>query len=284
MANMYKIRTGENIYQVAEWPGEKTTIIGVHGITGNCLNLSWLGEGLSPQYRFISYDLRGRGNSSPAEDDSTIQTHAEDLLSFIEKMQIDKPFIIGFSIGAYIAAKLASISRELSGIILLDGGAVVTENDRAGIEAALNRLDKTFPTQDQYLENIKKSYLALGVNWTENVEAYVLHEIAYDGKRYTFRGQPRSLCSDLDSMFHFDHDAILPKIESPVLLIYCSAERDPILFKLKEDAYTKTRGLIANLEYYVFGYNHFTVVLNKQPELISVIKDFIAKNSFNECN
>ena len=58
---------GVNI-NLAVWEGDGKAVLCVHGITANCHCWDVLADSLTPDYRILAMDLRGRGRSDkPAE-------------------------------------------------------------------------------------------------------------------------------------------------------------------------------------------------------------------------
>lgn len=55
---LYKVEVNGNEIQVADYPGEKGTIIAIHGLTGTHKNMYYYAEQFKGEYRFISVDLR----------------------------------------------------------------------------------------------------------------------------------------------------------------------------------------------------------------------------------
>ncbi len=52
---------------VREWPGRGPTLVCIHGLTANHTCWESLAAVLSPDYRIVAYDLRGRGDSDKPE-------------------------------------------------------------------------------------------------------------------------------------------------------------------------------------------------------------------------
>jgi aminoacrylate hydrolase len=69
-------------------------------------------EGLAHQFRFITFDNRGIGNSSPGEDPLTIEQMAGDALAIAEAEGIERFHLLGHSMGGLIAEHVALTSRE----------------------------------------------------------------------------------------------------------------------------------------------------------------------------
>lgn len=277
----YQSQLGKNSLHVVEWAGKKGPIVCVHGLTANCLHFQVLAETLVPEYKMYALDIRGRGNSSSADDDTTVLKHAEEVIALIEDLGLENPLIIGHSMGAYISAIVASRYEKLRGLVLLDGAGVVTNQDIVKIEPALIRLDNTFPSVEAYIEGAKPLYAAMNLNWNNFIENSVRYEVGeIEDGLFKFKGDSRKIQKDLISLVEYNHHSILPKIECPVLLVYAKGNMGPAPLYY-EDAYSITKELIPHLEYYVSEGNHFTIVHEVLPELQSVIKRFVDK-CFND--
>jgi len=58
---------------------------------------------LKDDYRIISYDIRGHGNSETGIDDFSIDLFGSDLLNLMDALEIEKASLCGLSMGGYIA-------------------------------------------------------------------------------------------------------------------------------------------------------------------------------------
>lgn len=63
---------------------------------------------LSPYFDVYCFNFPGHGNSDPVESFS-MQAFAKAIADFIEKHQLDKPMVFGYSMGGYVAVYLASL-------------------------------------------------------------------------------------------------------------------------------------------------------------------------------
>lgn len=62
---------------------------------------------LAKHFRVIVYDLRGVGATEEGTSDFTIHQFAEDALKFMEALDLEGPFVLGWSMGGLIAQELA---------------------------------------------------------------------------------------------------------------------------------------------------------------------------------
>lgn len=98
-----------------------TPIIFLHGFPFNKSMWSEQVDFLLASHRLISCDIRGFGKSEYAEEQMTIGMFADDLIFFMDKLEIKKAVICGFSMGGYIA--LNAIQRfpsRFSALVLCD--------------------------------------------------------------------------------------------------------------------------------------------------------------------
>src|SRR5581483_3918042 len=87
---------------------QNAPIICVHGLTANAFCFQSLADSLSQQHRVIAYDLRGRGDSDKPEQGYSVPIHAQDLAKLIDVLGLERPIVIGHSLGAMIALYFAS--------------------------------------------------------------------------------------------------------------------------------------------------------------------------------
>ncbi len=99
---------------------EKPSIVLLHGITdsGRC----WMpmAELLAKQYDVIMLDAVGHGRSGRVEGAYTYETLADHLGGMVEDLGIEKPLLMGHSMGASTVAMLAAQRPDVPGAILLE--------------------------------------------------------------------------------------------------------------------------------------------------------------------
>ncbi len=76
---------------------------------------------LSENYRAITYDIRGHGQSGAGNGHYSIDLFAEDLISLLNHLNIEKAVLCGLSMGGYIALRAIDLyPNRISGLILCD--------------------------------------------------------------------------------------------------------------------------------------------------------------------
>ena len=96
-------------------------IIFIHGFPFD--KSMWEGqmELLRKTHRVIAYDIRGYGKSSAGEDEQSIRLFADDLLNFMDALNIEKAIVCGFSMGGYTLLSATSrYAKRFEALILCD--------------------------------------------------------------------------------------------------------------------------------------------------------------------
>jgi len=75
---------------------------------------------------YISLDLPGFGRSALKHDNMTIEEYGDGVIRFMEKLQLDKPTLVGHSFGGRISIYLGSFYTNLSQIVLIGSAGVTT--------------------------------------------------------------------------------------------------------------------------------------------------------------
>lgn len=74
-------------------------------------------------FRIYLVDLPGYGKSQTAKTNFNLENYAETVLKFIEKLNLNKPSIIGHSFGGAVSIKLASLSGNSIDKLILIGAS-----------------------------------------------------------------------------------------------------------------------------------------------------------------
>ena len=100
--------------------GEGSPMILIHGRGYSKEYMDSLFESFKGKYRVFSYDTRGHGRSDKPES-FTLDDDADDLAGLVGAYGLEKPVVIGFSMGSYITLKAAEKYPELFSKIVLIG-------------------------------------------------------------------------------------------------------------------------------------------------------------------
>ena len=117
--------------------GDKTVMIMAHGSSDNGLCWTNLARELEADYDIIMYDARGHGLSDPPSRTDGADAQCEDLAGLIRELGLEKPILMGHSMGsssvAWFAARYPDIPRA---VILEDPNLIPRPSGRAGSTAS----------------------------------------------------------------------------------------------------------------------------------------------------
>ncbi len=99
-------------------------VVLLHGLLGVAYNFRTTAEALQDRYRVISLNVRGHGDSGPSpEREYNFDLWASDVHALVSELELDRPVLIGHSMGgriAYVAA--ARYPNDTRGIVVVDNG------------------------------------------------------------------------------------------------------------------------------------------------------------------
>jgi pimeloyl-ACP methyl ester carboxylesterase len=161
----------------ADWAGEGRPIVCVHGLTANCRYFDSLGEKLAPGYRVVAYDLRGCGNSGKPTTGRNIVRHAADLEELLDVLSLERPVVLGHSLGASISGFFAAhFPARVHELILVDGGGggPLADYDTVfkNIRPMVARLGVKYASVDEYLGLMRSAYGDAWTTYAERVYSY----------------------------------------------------------------------------------------------------------------
>ena len=137
-----------------DWRGEEPPILAIHGSAGHAYGLTALGEGLAPDVRFVAVDLRGHGFSDKPPTGYGVKEHVEDVLQLIDAIGLERPILLGHSIGGAIPTFAAEAAGDrVGGLVLFDavvGDRRFVEGASFVVEAFGASLEQRFAAFDEY--------------------------------------------------------------------------------------------------------------------------------------
>jgi N-formylmaleamate deformylase len=114
------VTSGDLRLHVLDYGGEGRPTIVLPGITSPVITFDFIARELLDVIRPIVVDVRGRGLSGrPADGSYTLSDYAADTAAIVRGLELDKPLVLGHSMGARIAAAFAVEYPELAGDLIL---------------------------------------------------------------------------------------------------------------------------------------------------------------------
>src|SRR6266511_1828943 len=115
-----------------DFPGGDPPVVLLHGLSANAHEFCGLiAAGLSPRFRVIAPDLRGRGQTDKPERGYSIGQHAEDVIALLDFLRLDRVVIGGHSFGGLLAIFMgATYPDRISSIVIIDAAIQMHPNVR----------------------------------------------------------------------------------------------------------------------------------------------------------
>jgi pimeloyl-ACP methyl ester carboxylesterase len=277
---MIKVKGDGIEINLAQWDGSGQAILCIHGITANCRCWETLADSLTPDYRVIAMDLRGRGQSDKPSAGYALEYHLEDINRLLDDLALDRVVIMGHSLGAFIGlAFAAGYPKRVERLILVDGGGDLSEEQMervfVGIKPALDRLGQLFPSTDAYLEKMKAApYIQ---PWSAVTEAYYRHEIkaAEGGVRTNI--DPAHIQEEAANIRKIDCAPYYPRLKCKVLILRAPnglLSQDDIL--LPQDVIDRMMQEIPDAQRFdVEGMNHYGIVFQPHAARDEAVREFL---------
>lgn len=207
---------------VAVWEGAAGPVFCIHGITANCRCWDRLARRLSPAYRILAMDLRGRGRSEKPAAGYSLESHTRDIRCVLDDLRIDRAVIMGHSLGAFIGLAFAARHPDrVEKLILVDGGGDLSgarmKKVLAGIKPSLDRLGQVFPNAAAYLAKMRESPFIQP--WNAGIEDYYRYEIEpVDGGVRT-NIEPAHIAEEAGNLRRFKCAPYYAKVRCRVLIL-----------------------------------------------------------------
>jgi pimeloyl-ACP methyl ester carboxylesterase len=107
------------------WP----TLVFLHGITDSGLCWPRVVRALEGEYDLVLPDARGHGQSDKPKTGYAPADHAADVAGLIRALELDRPALIGHSMGGGVASTTAALYPELVGAVILEDPAWLPHED-----------------------------------------------------------------------------------------------------------------------------------------------------------
>ncbi|HVT60250.1 MAG TPA: alpha/beta fold hydrolase [Thermoanaerobaculia bacterium] len=117
-------------------------VLFVHGLAGNGGQWALQLDHLRRRRRALALDLRGHGDSDPADDGSyDVPALARDVAAVADHFALRRLFLVGHSLGASVAIEYAGLHPErVAGLLLVDPNGDQTRLPRSAVEPFLAAL------------------------------------------------------------------------------------------------------------------------------------------------
>jgi N-formylmaleamate deformylase len=113
------VRSGDLRLHVLDYGGDGVPLVVLPGITSPAITMDFVARDLVDLVRPVVVDVRGRGLSDSGPS-YTLDDYADDTAAVIDGLGLDRPLVLGHSMGARITAVTAARRLPLRGTVLVD--------------------------------------------------------------------------------------------------------------------------------------------------------------------
>ena len=269
---------GINLHYL-DFPGQGPAILLMHGLTANAYAFNGLiAAGLSPEFRVISVDLRGRGLSDQPKRGYNIPTHAKDIIGLLDALELKEVVMGGHSFGGLLSVYMAKkYPARVDKLLLLDAAAQMHPNTREMLGPAMSRLGQSFPSFESYLEKVR--HAPYNTFWDEAMLAYYQADVKDnpDGT-VTQRSQPKHITEAVFDVLKQPWPFFLNGLHKPTLLVNATEVYTLNAPLLPEENARETCKLMQNCQYKAVAGNHQTMLYGEGARhTVTAIKDFLTE-------
>jgi 2-(acetamidomethylene)succinate hydrolase len=153
-------------FRVLEWPGSEPAAVFLHGLTGVAEVWGPTVEALGPgRPRCIAVDQRGHGHSPKPPAGYGIASYVGDVVDLFRALGLDRPHLVGHSMGARVAIVLAARhAAAIRSVTVVDIGPEQWKANWQQTVAGLDRLPASYPDAESAIGNAARARAGASVD------------------------------------------------------------------------------------------------------------------------
>jgi pimeloyl-ACP methyl ester carboxylesterase len=262
-------------------PDAENTALLVHGLTGRAAAFRALAEELEGPmgWRLLAVDLRGRGATGSIEGKVGIPAHAADLVALMDREGLESVAFVGHSLGAMIGVYLAANHPDrVSRLVLIDGGSDVTDEVDALLSPVVERLERTYPSREAYVEYLK-TLPVFEDRWDVNLKRYFAGDVRAEGGGWRHHADLETVREDRQKMHGFPLSELWPRIGCPTLVLLSTvglAGPDEGFILPPQDARRMQKIIPECALVEVENTNHYDILYSAPETTVGAIRGFLA--------
>jgi pimeloyl-ACP methyl ester carboxylesterase len=153
-------------------------IICVHGLTRNAHDFDFVARALAQDYRIMSLDMPGRGQSEPLKDSTLYNTvtYMADCMAFMDNFHLRTVNWLGTSMGGIVGMMIAAMHQgRIKRLVLNDVGAFIPKKGLERIMAYVSKAPTHFASRAEAEETCRSMYAAFGIEREEEWQHLFRH-------------------------------------------------------------------------------------------------------------
>ncbi|QTL34756.1 alpha/beta fold hydrolase [Pseudoalteromonas viridis] len=163
-------------YKLSGQPlGSAEPVVLLHGLFGSLENLNIIARALSESFTVINLDLRNHGQSFKS-DVMDYPSMAQDVLTLLDHLEIDKAHLVGHSMGGKVAMQVAMLDEnKINKLVVMDIAPVDYHPRHDAIIQALNAVAATPVASRSEADTVMQTYIE-----EQGVRGFLLKSLAKD--------------------------------------------------------------------------------------------------------
>ena len=204
-----------------DWGGDGPPIIALHGLASSAHWYDLVCPYLRSQYRIVSPDQRGHGQTTQAPSGYDWSTLASDVVGLMDHLEIERAAVLGHSWGGNVATGLAAkFPKRVSALVMIDGGFFDGRLRRdATWENFSTRLSprEVSGTRHEFLERLR---IQLAECWSDELER-IVQTMVYEDEEGQIKDilLPENHAQVIRAMWDEPASVVLPKIECGTMIV-----------------------------------------------------------------
>lgn len=135
-------------FHYVDWGGATSPVVMLHGLSGHARTWDHTAAALSDRYHVLALDQRGHGDSDWAPEYG-LRPMAQDLLGFLDALDLREVTLIGLSMGGLVSFVFAAAHPErVARMVIMDIGPEIAPAGSANVANSLAAKD-TFSSVDE---------------------------------------------------------------------------------------------------------------------------------------
>ena len=192
----------------------------LHGLFGSGRNWAGIAKQLAATHRVYLVDARNHGDS-PWADRMTYEDMAGDVAEFIAAEHIDRPVLLGHSMGGKIAMTLSLTRNDLiGGLVIADIAPIAHAIRFDDYVGAMQGLDFSAVGRRADADALLASAIP-----EPGIRGFLLHNLAAQDGGYRWRLNLDAIAANDQALAGFDAGAAGQPYQGPTLFL-CGAESD----------------------------------------------------------
>lgn len=219
---------------------------------------------LKDDFLCVTYDIRGLGKTNPGDGQFTMEMFADDCLTIIAELELEKPALCGLSMGGYLAFRVLERAQEIFKAAILCDTRAESDSDAAKLKRANGARQINTESVEKFVEGFVPNCFSEKFKTEHLVEYNVYLERSKKSNPLGVKGCLLAMQGRTGTT------SFLPQIKIPTLLL-CGIE-DNLTPPAEMNAVAEK---IPNSKYLVVPEaGHMTPIEN--PEFVNkAIKDFL---------